>query len=227
MSAHMLTAAIAVDAARTEPIDFAAGRTALEDIDDISLFGFVEPEWELADLLPDLEEESLSNGSPSLEAAQRAACHGFAQVIIDQLEEVLDSQETDTLLVGGYRLYLSAGLSHGDTPTEAAQTIWNASILPQKVLTAMGFIPDYSRSADAEVVDAIALGLGTKDEWSGADELEWIAETLARVREHPGNLEPPQYLERFTKAHHADPLEDAFLIGYINEAVDAEYEGLD
>lgn len=224
MSAHMLTAAIAVDAARTEPIDFAAGRTALEDIDDISLFGFVEPEWEIADLLPDLEEEEgiLSNGSPSLETAQRAA-----RVIIDQLEEVLDSQETDTLLVGGYELYLSAGPSHGDAPTEAAQTIWNASILPQKVLTAMGFIPDYSRSADAEVVDAIALGLGTKDEWSGADELEWIAETLAKVREHPGNLEPPQYLERFTKAHHANPLEDAFLIGYIDEAVDAEYEGLD
>ncbi|MNY75788.1 hypothetical protein D3C86_2151680 [compost metagenome] len=70
---------------------------------------------------------------------------------------------------------------------------------------------------DTDVVDAIALGLGTKPEWSGADELEWIANTIGKVRPHPGDRDPREYHEEFIEQHDFDPIQDNFLTGYVSE----------
>jgi hypothetical protein len=45
--------------------------------------------------------------------------------------------------------------------------------------------------ADSDIVDRIAVGLGTKTSWGGGDELEWIANEVGAVRPHPGNDENP------------------------------------
>ncbi|MER6520089.1 hypothetical protein ABT246_24945 [Streptomyces sp. NPDC001553] len=98
------------------------------------------------------------------------------------------------------------------------------------MLVAMGFIPDYelplSRAngsgnqtplTDTDVVDAIALGLGTSPDWPGADTLEWIDDTIGKVRNHPGGCDPREYREEFAEERTFDPLDDSFLAMYINE----------
>lgn len=49
---------------------------------------------------------------------------------------------------------------------------------------------------DTEVVDRIALGLGTQSKW-GSDELEWIADLIGMVRPHPGDTDPARYLREW------------------------------
>ncbi|MFJ6157317.1 hypothetical protein ACIQF8_03410 [Pseudarthrobacter sp. NPDC092184] len=164
-----------------------------------------------------------AEGEPSPEVIKRVG-----RRVIDELEEALNSSETDTIEVAGYRLYLSGGLSSGDSPTDAADAIWHAHHLPVTVLLAMGFIPDCRRPlsrtngnpgpvTDTDIVDAIALGLGTKPEWSGADELEWIANAIGSVRPHPGDRDPAEYHAEFTEQHGFDPVDDNFLIGYVSQ----------
>ncbi|MFJ9900578.1 hypothetical protein ACIQPR_45355 [Streptomyces sp. NPDC091280] len=100
------------------------------------------------------------------------------------------------------------------------------------MLLAMGFIPDYeqplahanSRGAstpltDTDVVDAIALGLGTSPEWPGTDTLKWIAEAIGKVRDEPGNAEPAEYLKRWSEPYGFDPLSSQFLSAYIGEEI--------
>lgn len=48
---------------------------------------------------------------------------------------------------------------------------------------------------ERQVLDNIAVGLGSRESWSGADELEWIANEIGRVRPHPGDC--PDYVELF------------------------------
>ncbi|MFJ2420204.1 hypothetical protein [Streptomyces brevispora] len=231
MGASMLTATIAFPAARTEPPNFDRGRQLLEEVTDASLFSFDEPKDELTELLPDLDDESDlvdKDGEVLIEYARRAG-----RVIINNLEEALDSRETTFLTVADYKLYLSGGLSNGDNPTEAAEAIWNAYKLPESVLCAMGFIWDYelplSRAndsgdhaliTDTDVVDAIALGLGTSPEWSGTDTLTRIADTIGKVRSHPGQRDPHEYVKKFTETRAFDPREDAFLTKYVSEEAD-------
>ncbi|MEU7156107.1 hypothetical protein AB0A98_06635 [Streptomyces chrestomyceticus] len=163
-----------------------------------------------------------------IEHARRAG-----RVIIDNLEKALDSRETTFLTVGDHRLYISGGASSGDSPTEAAEAIWNAYKLPEFVLCAMGFIRDYelplSRPngsgdhgpiTDTDVVDAIALGLGTSPEWTGTETLEWIANTIGKVRNHPGGRDPREYREEFAEERAFDPREDGFLAKYLDEGTD-------
>ncbi|MEU0942481.1 hypothetical protein ABZ379_06745 [Streptomyces canus] len=230
MGASMLTATIAFPAESTEPPNFDRGRQLLEAITDASLFTFDEPEVELEELLPDLDGESDlvdENGEVLIEYARRAGL-----VIINNLEKALDSRETTYLTVADYRLYISGGLANGDTPTNATQAIWDAYKLPESVLLAMGFIPDYeqpfahanSRGAsvpltDTDVVDAIALGLGTSPEWPGTDTLKWIAEAIGKVRDEPGNAEPVVYLKRWSERYGFDPLSSQFLSVYIVEEI--------
>lgn len=144
MGADMLTAMIATPADRTAPPDFEAGRAALAQVQDPSLFDFGDPIAEIDALLPDLDpdiEVVDENFVPVLAFAQQAG-----RAIIDNLQQHLPgSREVDTLLVGGYRVYVSAGPSWGDPPTDAAEAIWDAYKLPDQVLTAMGFVPDCSR----------------------------------------------------------------------------------
>ncbi|MFI5702563.1 hypothetical protein ACIA78_21265 [Streptomyces xanthochromogenes] len=230
MGASMLTATIAFPAESAEPPNFDRGRQLLEEITDVSLFTFDEPEAELEELLPDLDGESDlvdENGEVLIEYARRAGL-----VIINNLERALDSRETTFLTVADYRLYISGGPSNGDNPTNATQAIWDAYKLPESVLLAMGFIPDYelplsranSRGAstpltDTDVVDAIALGLGTSPEWPGTDTLKWIAEAIGKVRDEPGNDEPVEYLKRWSEQYGFDPLSSKFLSAYIVEEI--------
>lgn len=230
MSASMLTATIAFPAESTEPPNFDRGRQLLEEITDAKLFNFDEPEAELEELLPDLDGESDlvdENGEVVIEYARRAGL-----VVINNLEEALDSRETAFLTVADYRLYISVGPSNGGTPTNATQAIRDAYKLPESVLLAMGFIPDYeqplsranSRGAstpltDTDVVDAIALGLGTSPEWPGTDTLKWIAEAIGKVRDEPGNAEPVEYLKHWSKRYGFDPLSSKFLSAYVDEEI--------
>jgi hypothetical protein len=232
MGANMLTATIAVPADREEPPAFEHGRRMIKEVTDVGLFVFDDPESQLEELIdgfdPDVHLDA--DGSPTLEVAQKASLK-----IIDALEKALDSSEASTITVAGYQMHVSGGLSWGDAPTEAADAIWNAYHLPEKVLRVMGFIPDYSKAlsrtngnpghvTDTDIVDAIALGLGTKPVWSGADELEWIANTVGKVRPHPGDRNPREYHEEFTEQHDFDPIQDNFLTGYVSEYNDEEQE---
>ncbi|MFD4475864.1 hypothetical protein ACFWPU_07080 [Streptomyces sp. NPDC058471] len=230
MDASMLTATIAFPAESTEPPNFDRGRQLLKKIEASSLFTFDEPEVELEELLPDLDGEFDlvdENGEVLIEYARRAGL-----VIIDSLEVALDSRETTFLTVANYRIYISGGLSSGGNPTVATEAIWNAYKLPESVLVGMGFIPDYelplSRAngsgdhtplTDTDVVDAIALGLGTSPERPGTDTLKWIAEAIGKVRDEPGNAEPVEYLKHWSERYGFDPLSSKFLSAYIDEEI--------
>lgn len=225
MSADMTIATIAVPADREQPIAFESGRLMIEMISDADPFAFDNPESQLEELVDDFDPDLHldADGSPILEVAKQVG-----RRIVDALEEALDSRETTFITVAGYRIYVSGGASWGDAPTEAADAIWHAYHLPESVLRAMGFIPDYTRPlsrtngnpgpvTDTDVIDAIALGLGTKPEWSGADELEWIADTVGAVRPHPGDRDPVEYREEFIEHHSFDPINDNFLNGFVSE----------
>ncbi|MGI8306965.1 hypothetical protein [Saccharopolyspora hattusasensis] len=230
MGAGMLTATIAAPADRAEPLDFDRGRRMIDEIADVALFEFGDPESQLEQLVDDFDPDVHldDDGLPSLDLTKQVG-----QEIVDALEEALDSRETSFITVAGYKVYISGGPSSGDTPTDAADAIWNAYYLPDAVLRAMGFIPDYTRPlsrtngnpghvTDTDVVNAIALGLGTKSKRSGADELEWIADTIGAVRPHPGDRDPREYHEEFTEQHGFDPADATFLNGYVSEEVHEE-----
>ncbi|MFE7115000.1 hypothetical protein ACFU99_06185 [Streptomyces sp. NPDC057654] len=239
MGKSMITAAIAFPAECTEPPNFDRGRQMLDEITDASLFIFDEPERELCALLPNLDGESDlvdKDGEVLIDYARRAGL-----VIIDNLEKALDFRETgsgeatysreiDLFTVAGYRIYISGGLSGLDAPTNACQAFEDAYKLPKSVFLGMGFIwdcylplsrangsGDHTPPTDTDVVDAIALGLGTSSEWPGTDTLKWIAEVIGTVRDEPGSRDPREYREAFAAERAFDPREDGFLAKYTNE----------
>ena len=69
---------------------------------------------------------------------------------------------------------------------EAAAAAWNVA---------------NQHSTDTNIVNAIALMLGTHREWSGADFLEEIANLISLVREHPGVQDPAAYATRLLTEH--------------------------
>ncbi|MGW2984278.1 hypothetical protein [Streptomyces goshikiensis] len=223
----MLIATIAYPAERAEPPNFDRGRQLLEQIEDPTLFNYDDPQIVLEELLMGLDDEADlvgEDGAVLIEYARRA---GLA--IIDNLEKALDSPETTSLTAAYYRIYISGGLSTGGSPTDATSAIWHAYKLPQSVLVAMGFALDHklplSRAngsgdhtplTDTDVVDAIALGLGTSPHWSGANTLTWIADTIGKVRSHPGDCDPREYQDEFTEKHAVDPLNDTFLAMHVD-----------
>lgn len=235
MSAAFLTTAIAAPATRTDPIDFDAGRERLKSVTDPSVFNFGDPIAEIDALLPDLDpdiEVTDENFVPVLTYAQQAGA-----AIIDHLDQALtDSQEINAITVAGYHLYLAGGLSWGDDPSDGYTAIADAHKLPEGVLTMMGFIPDPTQPlarkngnpgyvTDTDIIDAIALGLGTQSDWSGGDCLEWIANLIGAVRDHPGDADsdPAGYLARWRDRFGFDPLTSNFLEQYVDdEATEAE-----
>lgn len=232
MSSAMLIGTLAVPADRTEPPDFDSGRQMLEEIDDVSQFSFDEPAEEIRHLLPALDpavEVVDEHGQPILRYAKQAGA-----AIIDSLEEALASNQTSFLVVAGYEIFFSARRSWGGAPTDAADAMWNADKLPEPVLLAMGFIPDHSKPlarkngnpghvTDTDVVDAIALGMGTNPDW-GSDELLWIPDLIGAVRQQPGSTTPAEYLRDFTAAHEFDPTTSNFLTQYVGKEADADDE---
>lgn len=220
MSADMLIARLVTRASTTPDIE--AGRTALQSLTDTTGFVFEAPDEELNALLLDFDPDFHldDDGGPTLAAAQAAG-----QRILDAFDTALRSTMVETLTIGGYRLHLAGGPSWGDSPTEEAEALWNVEHLPASVREAMGLIelfaeppaPAEGEVTDADVVDAIALGLGTRSPWRGGAELGWIAQTLAKVRSEPGAALPEQFLEDFTRTRGTDPREDPFLADYIAE----------
>lgn len=55
-------------------------------------------------------------------------------------------------------------------------------------------------TTDQDVVDSIATMLGTNPRWSGADDLEAIANLIGKVRPHPGDNRPADYRAKFHAA---------------------------
>lgn len=220
MSADLLIARLVTRASTTPDIE--AGRTALQSLTDTTGFVFEAPDEELNALLLDFDPDIHldDDGGPTLAAAQAAG-----QRILDALERAMSSTMVDTLEIGGYSLHLTGGLSYGDTPLDEAQDLWNVEHLPASVRKAMGLIDSFAEPptpaegevTDADVVDAIALGLGTRSPWRGGAELGWIAQAVAKVRSEPGATLPEQFLEDFTRTRGTDPREDPFLADYIAE----------
>ena len=67
--------------------------------------------------------------------------------------------------------------------------------------TDAAFIVANKHSTDTNIVNAIALLLGTQREWNGGDCLEDIANLIGLVRQHPGDQDPAGYVARFLTEH--------------------------
>lgn len=227
MSADLLTAVLARPAHLPVMPDFQAGHDRLDTLPDPVTLDLTSPEEDVMNLLPNIGPEAYLDADGGLRpGAPRLAGHQ----IIKNLEKAFgDESEVTSLVVAGYRLILSAGLSWGDAPTDACQAIWDAQALPDEVLLAMGFTPKFDQPmsrrvfapgpvTDSDVVDAIALGLGTQSGWNGAADLEWVAETIAKVRRHPGGTDHPEkYLAAYRDTFDFDPTEDDFLTQFVDE----------
>lgn len=177
--------------------------------------------------------DTLGIDSDLADAALLSALQSHATTLIDELEAALTSvAQVSVQEFAGLTMFMSGGLSFGDDPTEVATTIWSVQDLPPQVLDAMGVIHNTHRPVsfnrgtrtahltDTNVIDAIALGLGSRPEWLGADELEWIAEIISAVREHPGDADPRAYIDRFQQQYGVDPERDRYLSTFIAEIED-------
>lgn len=76
---------------------------------------------------------------------------------------------------------------------------------------------------NAQVLDQIALGLGTKDEWDSG-ELEWIADLVGTVRPFPG-FTGGGYVAQFTAARGFDPRKVPALADFIEDDDDETIGG--
>lgn len=138
MSACMLTAALAIPTDGPQKPDLDRGRLAVDELTEPNAIEFDDPETELETLIPDFDPvRHLDDaGLPTLDAVKVAA-----RTIIDDLGKALDGcNEIDVLRIGGYKLFVSGGMSWGDAPTDAAEAIWNTYNLPDTVLTAMNVV---------------------------------------------------------------------------------------
>jgi hypothetical protein len=222
---EQMSVAYVASLADTE-LDWCAGSVALEEIADPTAFGWDPFVLQSEDQFLGENGEMLEESSPKftdLEALKK-----YGDRVLADLKNALESRCATSLTIGGYCAYLAGGLSSGEAPSDEYLAICTSEGLPDGVMKAVGFIlkPDDppSRRAgaqgdvtDVDVVDAIALGLGTKSEWEGADEVTWIANTIAKVRPHPGNIDPVEYYEDFAGLTGFDPLEDRFLSRYVGE----------
>lgn len=209
-------------------LDWPAGSAALDEIADPAAFGWdpfdLESEDEFLDENGEIPEES------SLKVTDLETLKKYGGRILTELKNALEGRCTTFLTIGGYCVYLAGGLSSGDAPSDEYDVICASDGLPDGVLKAVGFIlkpwePPSRRAGgrgkvtDTDVVDAIALGLGTKPDWKGLDELKWIANAIAKVRPHPGDVDPVEYYEGFTGHSGFDPLDDTFLTRYVGKKV--------
>lgn len=144
MSAFMLIATLAVKAG-TKP-DYEAGRAEVAKIRSTSQFTIDDPYEKFESIVGEVEPDD--NPGRHLTMTGRLKLSSYRQLalaLIDNLEEALadDNPEVNEITIGGYQLFMSAGLSWGDPPTQAADAIWGIEDLPRSVRDAMGIIPDY------------------------------------------------------------------------------------
>lgn len=229
MGVDMLAAVLAVKidlatATAPEP-DFDAGHRALARVTDADQFNFDDVEEQLADILGAYYPAS---GVPHLETLKRAGT-----VIIHRAQEAIASRLTTAMEIGGYWVYLSGGRSSGGAPTDECEAIHWTDCLPRTVMEAMGFVWDFSiprgtqravtgEPADGDIVDAIALRLGTRSDWNGADQLMHVDELIGQVRQQPGGADPALYLAQWTRAY-GDPRDSTLL----SKQIGAESHGED
>lgn len=128
MGADMLVATITVPRTR-KVLDFANGHLAVESCEQRDFEDFVE-------IIMAGEDDDLTT------------CQQAAHAAIDSLASALGSRETICIQVADYDVYLSGGLSWGDSPTDAAEAIWNAQSLPKSVRRAMGVVLDPTAPLD-------------------------------------------------------------------------------
>lgn len=76
-----------------------------------------------------------------------------------------------------------------------------------------------TNNRDVMAIDKIAIMLGTRAEWSGADMLESIANIIGTVRPHPGDS-ADTYLDDFAAVRGFDPATIGWLRGYISDEDD-------
>lgn len=72
--------------------------------------------------------------------------------------------------------------------------------------TDAAFIVANQHSTDTNIVNAIALMLGTHREWNGGDFLEDVANLIGLVRQHPGDRDPAAYATRLLDEHPSNKL---------------------
>lgn len=204
-------------------LDWGAGTAALNTVADPAEF-----RWDPDDLEELLDENGGTPEGQSFEMPDLETLKKYGRRVLAELKDALDSRNTTLLTVGGYWVYLTGGLGSGDGADDEYNAICAADGLPDLVLTAAGFIlkpeePPSRRAGaqgdvtDTDIVDAIALGLGTKPRWQGRDELTWIADAISKVRPHPYDADPVEYYEDFTGQSGLNPLDDDFLSRYVGE----------
>ncbi|MBS1895456.1 MAG: hypothetical protein JST59_29505 [Actinobacteria bacterium] len=120
MSAELLVSVLVID--ETQTPDFAAAHRAVEAI---------EP----ADVL---EPEYFDDWDPGESAGLRRVRHRL-HLDLHELQTSLTSwREVAEFIVRGALVYVSGGLSHGDSPTETCSLIWRLRAVAG-VLAAAGF----------------------------------------------------------------------------------------
>ncbi len=172
MSATMITVSLTSRTDDVTQIPFDRAHQAIEEIADVRLFPH-----ELGDVASlDAEESDWdADGNLGLAAVRRAAHR-----LLDTLAEALASDEVDIApgREGGYE-FVTGGMSHGDMPTEAAQTINDAlQQLPENVLHAAGLnlpAPRYRIAIEGQY--GIEQGsVHIHDENTGDEVLMWTAD---------------------------------------------------
>ncbi|GAB3944053.1 hypothetical protein GCM10029976_067570 [Kribbella albertanoniae] len=227
MGASMSTAYVA--ALPDAMLDWDAGSEALDEITDPSAFGW--DSFELETQAEFLDDDGGIPEEPTFEMADLATLKKYGRRVLTELKDALDTPDVTLLTIGGYWIYLTGGLDVDAGVDDEYGAIYASLGLPDAVMKAVGFVskpedPPSRRSGaqgdatDTDVVDAIALGLGTKPLWSGADELMWIAKAISEVRTEPGAVDPVGYYEDFTGRTGFDPLDDGFLSRYVGDAAD-------
>jgi hypothetical protein len=150
MGADLLVTWLVID--KTKEPDIEAGREAVrnlpveklneayEEIEGSDIASWEDPDNEKGYLDPmSIDDDDLDSGE--LTEVGREALKAWALKIVDRFEDEVIGGGRDMVLfpVRGAHIYLSGGMSWGDSPTDAFNLIGAMFTLGQPVLEAMGF----------------------------------------------------------------------------------------
>lgn len=203
--------------------DWEAGRRALDTVTSTGAFCYDDIESQFPgyeDLQP---ADKDPDGMPRLELLKQEG-----RRIIDACEQAIASQRTTVLLTNGYWLYLSGGLSYGDPPTEAYEAICDVDHLPAAVFDALGLVSDWTKPpasryaggdpyvTDADIVTALAYGLGSQPNQDSDLAVEWLSVLLAKVRPDPRDGSPADYIAQWRAVYGTDAIDDEVIRDLLN-----------